>query len=47
MFIKKSVSLVEALLGFNFELTHLDGKKITIYTRPGDIVGDGHKKVVR
>ena len=34
-------------MGFNFELTHLDGKKYTVYTNAGEIVGDGKKKVVR
>lgn len=47
LFIKKNIGLVEALLGFNFTFRHLDGKQFTLYTRPGDIVGDGHKKVVR
>lgn len=47
LFIKKSVSLVEALLGFNFQITHLDGKKHSIYTRPGDVIGDGSKKIVK
>ena len=47
LFMKKQVSLVEAILGFNFELTHLDGKKYTIYSKAGDIVGDGQKKIVK
>jgi hypothetical protein len=30
--------LIEALTGLDFELTHLDGKKIRIRTKPGDII---------
>jgi DnaJ-class molecular chaperone len=47
LFLKRTVSLVEALLGFHFEVEHLDKQRYTFYTRPGDIVGDGHKKVVK
>ena len=46
LFLKKNISLMEALLGFHFELIHLDGQKYQVYTRAGDIVGDGHKKVL-
>lgn len=38
LFIEKKISLVEALCGFEFELTHLDGRKLFIKTSPGDIV---------
>lgn len=47
LFFKKSISLVEALLGFHFIVSHLDGHDYTIYTNPGDIIGDGHKKIVK
>ena len=47
LFFKKQISLVEALLGFRFTLTHLDQQKYTIYSRPGEIVGDGHKKMAK
>lgn len=34
LFYNKDISLVEALTGFNFELTHLDKSKIKIATLP-------------
>merc|ERR1719333_2065523 len=38
LFIEKDISLVEALCGFEIEVTHLDGRKLLIKTTPGDIV---------
>mmetsp|Transcript_7350 Transcript_7350/g.13627 ORF Transcript_7350/g.13627 Transcript_7350/m.13627 type:complete len:528 (-) Transcript_7350:99-1682(-) len=38
LFIERNISLVEALCGFEMELTHLDGRKLLIKTEPGDIV---------
>lgn len=38
MFIERDISLVEALCGFEMEITHLDGRKLLIKTAPGDIV---------
>ena len=35
LFFKKSISIVEALLGFTFSLKHLDGRQFTIRTNPG------------
>merc|ERR1711972_397012 len=37
LFIEKKISLVEALCGFELELTHLDNRKL-IKTNPGEIV---------
>lgn len=34
LYYDKEVSLIEALTGFNFELTHLDGVKINVSTLP-------------
>lgn len=34
----KKISLVEALCGFDLELTHLDNRKLLIKTSPGEIV---------
>jgi DnaJ family protein A protein 2 len=31
---EKKISLLEALTGFNYELSYLDGSKITIATAP-------------
>ncbi len=44
---KKEISLLEALTGFEFVLTHLDAHEYTIYTKKGEIVSDRTKKVVR
>jgi len=38
LFIERKISLVEALCGFTFELTHLDGRKLLVKTSPGEIV---------
>merc|ERR1711998_190783 len=38
LFIEMDISLVEALCGFQTEITHLDGRKLLIKTAPGDIV---------
>ena len=38
LFMKKEITLVEALTGVNFEITHLDNHKIKIVTRPNEII---------
>merc|ERR1740127_16250 len=38
LFIERKISLVEALCGFEMEITHLDGRKLLIKSAPGDIV---------
>lgn len=38
LFIERKISLVEALCGFELEVTHLDGRKLLVKTNPGDIV---------
>jgi DnaJ family protein A protein 2 len=35
---EKEISLVEALTGLEFVLTHLDGRKIRIKNTPGEII---------
>jgi DnaJ family protein A protein 2 len=47
LFIKRSINLAEALIGFQFKLKHLDGTEYSIYTGRGEIIGDHDKKVVR
>merc|ERR1712054_289670 len=37
LYIKKDISLVEALCGFQMELTKLDGRTLVIKTKPGDV----------
>merc|ERR1719356_155949 len=38
LFIEKKISLVEALCGFQMDITHLDGRKLLIKTAPGEII---------
>lgn len=38
LLIKKEVTLAEALCGFKFLVTHLDGRKILITSKPGEIL---------
>lgn len=38
LFIERKISLVEALCGFEIEVTHLDGRKLLVKTAPGEIV---------
>lgn len=38
LYYKKDISLVEALCGFEFDLTHLDGRKILVKSKPGEII---------
>lgn len=38
LFIERRISLVEALCGFEIEVTHLDGRKLLVKSGPGDIV---------
>jgi len=40
LFMKKKISLLEALTGFYFTIEQLDGTKLTISTLPGDIISD-------
>jgi DnaJ family protein A protein 2 len=35
------------LLGFNFKLPHINGREYTLYSRPGEVVGDHERKVVQ
>lgn len=43
----KKISLLEALTGVTIEITHLDGKKHTIATAPGEILHNEELKTVR
>eukprot|EP00827_Trimyema_finlayi_P001906 TRINITY_DN187_c0_g1_i5.p1 TRINITY_DN187_c0_g1~~TRINITY_DN187_c0_g1_i5.p1 ORF type:complete len:403 (-),score=156.40 TRINITY_DN187_c0_g1_i5:125-1333(-) len=46
LFYKKKITLKDALCGCNFEVTHLDQKKLLLSTIPGDIISLNEKKVV-
>jgi len=47
LFMPKSVSLYQALVGFEFQLVHLDGHKLTVKSRKGHVVSPGSVQVVR
>lgn len=47
LYMKKTITLVESLIGFEFKLKHLDNTIYNIYIGKGEIVGDKEKKVVR
>ena len=38
LYMKKEISLVEALTGISFEITHLDNHKIKVVNAPNEIV---------
>jgi len=38
LFVERTISLAEALCGFQMEITHLDGRKLLIKTEPGDVI---------
>uniref|UniRef100_A0A7S4QLJ7 J domain-containing protein n=1 Tax=Alexandrium monilatum TaxID=311494 RepID=A0A7S4QLJ7_9DINO len=38
LYLERSISLVEALCGFELEIEHLDGRKLLVKTSPGEIV---------
>merc|ERR1712159_596534 len=38
LYLQKSISLVEALCGLKLECIHLDGRKLLITTKPGEVV---------
>lgn len=38
LFVERTISLSEALCGFAMEITHLDGRKLLIKSKPGDVI---------
>lgn len=38
LFIKKKITLLEALTGATIEVTHLDGRKLLLKTQPGEVI---------
>ena len=47
LLIQKQMPLVDALCGFNFELEHLDGRKIIVESKPGEVVRDESVMVLK
>jgi len=38
LYIEKDITLIEALTGFNFEIKHLNGEKLTLTTTKDEII---------
>ncbi len=47
LFMKKSITLLEALTGFTFYITHLDGRQLLVKSEPGVIVKPGDVKAIK
>jgi len=47
LFMKKKISLLEALCGFEFTINHLDGRKLLIRSAPDMVYKPGDFKVIR
>ncbi|KAH9532052.1 hypothetical protein CY35_19G068600 [Sphagnum magellanicum] len=46
LFVQHSLTLTEALCGFQFPLTHLDGRQLLIKSVPGEIIKPGQCKAI-
>lgn len=46
LFVEHTLSLTEALCGFQFALTHLDGRQLLIKSNPGEVVKPGQYKAI-
>ncbi|MCQ2818946.1 MAG: DnaJ domain-containing protein [archaeon] len=47
LFYKCEISLLQALTGFQLVLTHLDGRKFIVYTKPGEIIKPKQLKTIQ
>ncbi|CAN6477970.1 unnamed protein product [Victoria cruziana] len=46
LYVEHSLSLTEALCGFQFALAHLDGRQLLIKSHPGEIIKPGQYKAI-
>ncbi|XP_022756958.1 dnaJ protein homolog 2-like [Durio zibethinus] len=46
LFVEHNLSLTEALCGFQFALTHLDGRQLLIKSNPGEVIKPGQYKAI-
>lgn len=46
LYVEHTLSLTEALCGFQFALTHLDGRQLLIKSNPGEIIKPGQYKAI-
>nr|QEG03059.1 DnaJ protein 2-like isoform X1 [Cymbidium ensifolium] len=46
LFVEHTLSLTESLCGFQFALTHLDGRQLLIKSNPGEVVKPGQSKAI-
>ncbi|GLT39599.1 hypothetical protein SLA2020_137810 [Shorea laevis] len=44
--VKHNISLTEALCGFQFALTHLDGRQLLVKSNPGEVIKPGQNKAI-
>jgi DnaJ family protein A protein 2 len=47
LIMKKNITLLEALTGFQFDVTHLDGRVLAVSSEPGTIYKSGDLKAIR
>jgi DnaJ family protein A protein 2 len=46
LFMEHSINITEALCGFEFVITHLDGRKLVLKQKPGDVLAPGAIRAV-
>ncbi|OMP00706.1 hypothetical protein COLO4_12443 [Corchorus olitorius] len=46
LYVEHNLSLTEALCGFQFALTHLDGRQLLIKSNPGEVIKPGQFKAI-